>query len=103
MNGLTAPKIEGKFSLRASVTGSIFMDDVVVPEENLLPNVSGLKVLFVYDISNMFDYFYIYILIEIASGTIEIVGFYLKYRDPCVAMNIRLWSMIYPRFASENK
>jgi len=43
MKGLTAPKIEGKFSLRASVTGSIFMDDVVVPEENLLPNVTGLK------------------------------------------------------------
>jgi len=43
MPGLTAPKIEGKFSLRASVTGSIFMDDVVVPEENLLPNVTGLK------------------------------------------------------------
>ena len=43
MPGLTAPIIEGKFSLRASVTGSIFMDDVVVPEQNLLPNVSGLK------------------------------------------------------------
>ena len=44
MEGLTAPKIEGKFSLRASTTGSIFMDDVVVPEENLLPHVTGLKV-----------------------------------------------------------
>lgn len=44
MKGLTAPKIEGKFSLRASVTGSIFMDDVHVPEENLLPHVTGLKV-----------------------------------------------------------
>jgi len=43
MPGLTAPKIEGKFSLRASVTGSIFMDDVVVPEENILPHVIGLK------------------------------------------------------------
>jgi len=43
MAGLTAPKIEGKFSLRASVTGSIFMDDVTVPEENLLPHVTGLK------------------------------------------------------------
>jgi len=43
MPGLTAPKIEGKFSLRASITGSIFMDDVVVPETNLLPNVTGLK------------------------------------------------------------
>jgi len=40
--GLTAPKIEGKFSLRASVTGMIMMDDVEIPEENLLPNVSGL-------------------------------------------------------------
>jgi len=43
MEGLTAPKIEGKFSLRASHTGMIFMDDVVVPEENMLPNVRGFK------------------------------------------------------------
>lgn len=44
MKGLTAPKIEGKFSLRAGVTGQIVMEDVEVPEENLLPNVSGLAV-----------------------------------------------------------
>lgn len=44
MPGLSAPKIEGKFSLRASQTGSIVMEDVEVPEENLLPNVEGLKV-----------------------------------------------------------
>ena len=43
MKGLSAPKIEGKLSLRASVTGEVVMDGVVVPEENLLPNVSGLK------------------------------------------------------------
>ncbi len=43
MKGLTAPKIEGKFSLRASVTGEIVMDDVLVPEDNILPKVSGLK------------------------------------------------------------
>ena len=43
MEGLSAPKIEGKFSLRASITGEIVMDEVFVPEENLLPNVSGLK------------------------------------------------------------
>jgi glutaryl-CoA dehydrogenase len=43
MAGLSAPKIEGKFSLRASITGEIVMDNVLVPEENLLPNVSGLK------------------------------------------------------------
>ena len=43
MAGLSAPKIEGKFSLRASPTGEIVMDDVFVPEENLLPNVAGLK------------------------------------------------------------
>ena len=43
MKGLSAPKIGGKLSLRASVTGEIVMDGVVVPEENLLPNVSGLK------------------------------------------------------------
>jgi glutaryl-CoA dehydrogenase len=43
MKGLSAPKIEGKFSLRASITGEIVMDDVMVPEENLLPNVQGLK------------------------------------------------------------
>ena len=42
MKGLSAPKIEGKFSLRASVTGEIVMEDVFVPDENLLPNVSGL-------------------------------------------------------------
>jgi len=43
MDGLSAPKIEGKLSLRASTTGEIVMQDVFVPEENLLPNVSGLK------------------------------------------------------------
>ncbi len=43
MKGLSAPKIGGKLSLRASVTGEIVMDGVVAPEENLLPNVSGLK------------------------------------------------------------
>ena len=41
--GLTTPKIEGKFSLRASVTGEVVMDDVFCPEDNLLPNVQGLK------------------------------------------------------------
>jgi glutaryl-CoA dehydrogenase len=43
MKGLSAPKIGGKLSLRASITGEIVMDGVVVPEEALLPNVSGLK------------------------------------------------------------
>jgi glutaryl-CoA dehydrogenase len=43
MQGLATPKIEGKFSLRTSVTGEIVMDDVFVPAENLLPNVQGLK------------------------------------------------------------
>ena len=43
MQGLTTRKIEGKFSVRASPTGEIAMDDVFVPEENVLPNVSGLK------------------------------------------------------------
>jgi glutaryl-CoA dehydrogenase len=43
MKGLTTPKIEGKFSLRASVTGEIVMQGVEVPENSLLPNVSGLK------------------------------------------------------------
>jgi glutaryl-CoA dehydrogenase len=43
MKGLSAPKIEGKFSLRASVTGEIVMADVEVPEDSLLPNVGGLK------------------------------------------------------------
>ncbi|MEP0322830.1 acyl-CoA dehydrogenase [Bauldia litoralis] len=42
MAGLLTPEIEGKMSLRASVTGEIFMDGVEVPEENLLPNASGL-------------------------------------------------------------
>ena len=43
MNGLTAPKIKGKLSLRASITGEIVMDNVFVPDENMLPNVTGLK------------------------------------------------------------
>jgi glutaryl-CoA dehydrogenase len=43
MKGLSAPKIGGKLSLRASITGEIVMDGVVVPESALLPNVSGLK------------------------------------------------------------
>lgn len=47
MNGLSAPKIDGKFSLRASITGQIVMEDVVVPENNLLPRVEGLQVSFV--------------------------------------------------------
>lgn len=41
-DGFSAPKIEGKFSLRASITGEIVLENVFVPEENLLPNVSGL-------------------------------------------------------------
>lgn len=44
MRGLSAPRIEGKFSLRASATGMIIMDSVEVPEENVLPNVSSLAV-----------------------------------------------------------
>jgi glutaryl-CoA dehydrogenase len=43
MHGLSAPKIEGKFSLRASVTGMIMMQDVFVPEANVLPGVKGLR------------------------------------------------------------
>jgi glutaryl-CoA dehydrogenase len=43
MKGLSAPKIDGKFSLRASITGEIVMDQVFVPDDNLLPNVKGLK------------------------------------------------------------
>jgi glutaryl-CoA dehydrogenase len=42
MKGLESPKIEGKFSLRASTTGMIQMDEVFVPDENILPNISGL-------------------------------------------------------------
>ncbi|NLR70606.1 acyl-CoA dehydrogenase [Novosphingobium sp. ERN07] len=43
MKGLSAPKIENKISLRASITGMVVMDDVFVPEDALLPNVQGLK------------------------------------------------------------
>jgi glutaryl-CoA dehydrogenase len=43
MKGISCPKIEGKFSLRTSNTGMIFMDNVIVPKENMLPNVKGLK------------------------------------------------------------
>jgi len=42
MKGLSAPKIEGKFSLRASVTGEIVMNEVFVPDENFMPNAKGL-------------------------------------------------------------
>jgi glutaryl-CoA dehydrogenase len=42
MDGFSTPKIEGKMSLRASITGQIVLEDVFVPEENLLPNVKGL-------------------------------------------------------------
>jgi glutaryl-CoA dehydrogenase len=43
MKGLSTPKIEGKFSLRVSITGEVVMADVFVPEENRLPGVSGIK------------------------------------------------------------
>lgn len=43
MKGLSAPKIEGKFSLRASVTGEVVMNEVFVPAENIFPEVKGLK------------------------------------------------------------
>jgi glutaryl-CoA dehydrogenase len=43
MKGISCPKIEGKFSLRTSITGMIFMDNVIVPKENILPYVKGLK------------------------------------------------------------
>ena len=43
MKGLSAPPIHGKVGLRASITGEIVMDEVFVPEENLLPDVQGLK------------------------------------------------------------
>ena len=43
MEGLSAPKIEGKLALRASITGQIVMEDVFVNEEQMLPNVEGLK------------------------------------------------------------
>jgi glutaryl-CoA dehydrogenase len=43
MKGLRAPKIHGKFSLRSSATGEVVMDDVFVPEENILPDVQGLR------------------------------------------------------------
>ncbi len=43
MEGLSAPKIEGKFSLRASITGEIVMDNVFVPSDNMLPNAKGLS------------------------------------------------------------
>jgi glutaryl-CoA dehydrogenase len=42
MKGLSAPKIEGKFSLRASITGEIVMDEVFVPEDNMFPEIRGL-------------------------------------------------------------
>ena len=53
-SGLECPKIEGKMSLRASVTGMIMMDNVEVPEDNMLPNVKGLGG---YLLLNVFLYF----------------------------------------------
>ena len=44
MKGLSAPRIDGKFSLRASITGQVVMEDVQVPAENLLPHAIGLMV-----------------------------------------------------------
>lgn len=44
MKGLSTPTIPGKFSLRASETGQIVMEDVEIPEENMLPHISGLGV-----------------------------------------------------------
>ena len=43
MNGISTPKLEGKFSLRASSTGMILLDNVRVPSKNMFPNVKGLK------------------------------------------------------------
>ena len=43
LKGLSAPKIEGKFSLRTSITGQVVMDEVAIPEENIFPEISGLK------------------------------------------------------------
>ncbi|HAB05446.1 MAG TPA: acyl-CoA dehydrogenase, partial [Alcanivorax sp.] len=43
MDGLSAPAIHGKMGLRASITGEIVMDNVFVPEENMFPEVTGLK------------------------------------------------------------
>ena len=43
MKGLSAPKIDGKLALRASITGEIVMDEVFVPEDQLMPNIQGLK------------------------------------------------------------
>lgn len=48
MRGLTAPAIHGKFSLRASITGQISMEEVEVPKENMLPNAKGLGVITCY-------------------------------------------------------
>ena len=44
MKGLSTPRIDGKFSLRASVTGQIVLEDVFVPEANMLPNIAGFAV-----------------------------------------------------------
>ena len=48
MKGLSCPIINGKFSLRASITGQIVMEDVEIPEENMLPGAIGLGVCMIY-------------------------------------------------------
>lgn len=70
MKGFSTPKIEGKFSLRASATGMILMDDVEVPEENLLPKASGLGVSKVMD---MMDFTLITFLLDSSLFSICLV------------------------------
>ena len=88
MKGLSAPKIEGKFSLRASTTGQIVMEDVEVPEENLLPNIDGLEVIYNKILSlnqrdlqsNSHSSFGAFVLYGVNSN-----GVFLLTRDPSVA------------------
>ena len=73
MKGLSAPVIEGKFSLRASITGQIVMEDVEVPEDNLLPKVAGLKVR---------------VRVRMCEGDVNFVGVMVK--DVCEGVRVRM-------------
>ena len=81
MEGLTTRKIEGKFSVRASPTGEIAMDQVFVPEENLLPNVTG-PVLVIATINLG--------LAIITEATLSFLGVGLPSTEPSLGTLIRL-------------
>ncbi|MGH0129171.1 UNVERIFIED_CONTAM: hypothetical protein FKN15_037611 [Acipenser sinensis] len=74
MPGLSTPQIQGKFSLRASATGMIIMEDVEVPEENLLPHVTGLAPVFEFSPSGKMG-------LEVGEVSVRLDGLLLRFMD----------------------